>query len=201
MINFTCCGVKRQRVVGMLVVLVLGLVATDLSALAQVTTAPSSPKSTPTTQSAARLNPSLPTLFVIGDSTAAKGRPPIQGWGEPFLGYFDSSRINVVNAAHGGRSSRTFITDGTFGKMLDQVKPGDIVLIQFGHNDVFPINDNVARGTLHGVGENTVEIDNVATKKHEVVHTFGWYMRRMVVDIRTKGGTPILADADGSRSI
>ncbi len=97
-----------------------------------------------------------------------------------------------MNAARGGRSSRTFITDGTFGKMLDQVKPGDIVLIQFGHNDVFPINDNVARGTLHGVGENTVEIDNVATKKHEVVHTFGWYMRRMVIDIRTRGGTPIL---------
>jgi lysophospholipase L1-like esterase len=108
------------------------------------------------------------------------------------LSYFDSSKINAVNAARGGRSSRTFITDGSFQNVLNQVKPGDIVLIQFGHNDVFPINDNVARGTLHGLGEETVEIDNVATGKHEVVHTFGWYMRRMVTDIRTKGATPIL---------
>ena len=164
--------------------------AFPLSALGQVTTGPATSPSRPT--NAAPLNPALRTLFVIGDSTAAKNRPPIQGWGEPFLGYFDPTKINAVNAARGGRSSRTFITDGTFAKVLDQVKPGDIVLIQFGHNDVFPINDNVARGTLHGLGENTVEIDNVATKKHEVVHTFGWYMRRMVVDIRTKGATPIL---------
>ena len=149
-------------------------------------------KRQPTTAKAFALNPKLRTLFVIGDSTAAKGRAPIQGWGEPFLSYFDPAKINAVNASRGGRSSRTFITDGSFKNVLDQVKPGDIVLVQFGHNDVFPLNDNVARGTLHGLGENTVEIDNVATKKHEVVHTFGWYMRQMVIDIRTKGATPIL---------
>src|ERR1700722_12755188 len=139
-----------------------------------------------------QLNPLLHTLFVIGDSTAAKGPSPIQGWAEPFRDYFDPHKINFVNAARGGRSSRTFITDGSLAKVLDGLKPGDTVLIQFGHNDVFPLNDAVARGSLHGVGENSVEIDNVATKKHEVVHTFGWYLRRMVVDIRTRGATPIL---------
>ena len=171
----------RRLFVGLMFVVALSAAA----AAAQVTTQATTPP-------LAKLNPALRTLFVIGDSTAARGRPPIQGWGEPFLAFFDPSKINAVNASRGGRSSRTFITDGTFSKVLDQLKPGDIVLIQFGHNDVFPLNDKVARGSLHGLGENIVEIDNVATKKHEVVHTFGWYLRRMVTDIRTKEATPIL---------
>jgi lysophospholipase L1-like esterase len=130
----------------------LSLLLVSSSAVsAQVKTQPSSVPSKPTIPSVVQLNPAIHTLFIIGDSTAAKNRPPIQGWGEPFLNYFDPSKINVVNAARGGRSSRTFITDGSFAKVLDQVKPGDIVLIQFGHNDVFPLNDNVARGTLHGM--------------------------------------------------
>ena len=44
-----------------------------------------------------------------------------------------------------------------------------------------------ARGTIKGTGEETKEIDNVITKKHEVVHTFGWYMRKMIADVQAKG--------------
>lgn len=147
------------------------------------------------------LNPSLPTLFIAGDSTAARNHgTPVQGWGEPFAEYFDPAKINIANRAVGGRSSRTFITDGLWDRLLAEVKAGDFVLIQFGHNDGGGINEEPpgstlplrARGTLPGLGEESQAIDNVVTKRPEVVHTFGWYMRRMIADTRAKGATPIL---------
>ena len=107
--------------------------------------------------------------------------------------FFDSSKINVVNEARGGRSSRTFIMEGLWDRLLADVKPGDYVLIQFGHNDISEINgERVARGSIPGLGEETREIDNHATKQHETVHTFGWYMRKMIAETRAKGATPIL---------
>ena len=144
------------------------------------------------------LNPALPTLFIAGDSTAARGQGERQqGWAEPFAAYFDPSKINLTNRARGGRSSRTFITNGEWEQILTDLKSGDIVLIQFGHNDAGPLNDEPppplrARGSLAGLGEETREIDNVLTKKHEVVHTFGWYLRKMIADTKAKGATPIV---------
>ncbi len=147
------------------------------------------------------LDPNLPTVFVAGDSTAAKGKgEEQQGWGVPFADYFDLSKVNVVNRARGGRSSRTFITEGLWDEMLADVKAGDFVLIQFGHNDGGAINEEPpgstrplrARGSLPGLGEESVEIDNAVTKKHEVVHTFGWYIRKMIADVKAKGAQPIL---------
>ena len=149
----------------------------------------------------APLNPALPTIFVAGDSTAARGRGESQqGWGVPFADYFDPAKINVANRARGGRSSRTFITEGSWDKLLAEAKAGDIILIQFGHNDASPVNEEESvppqarrsRGTLPGLGEETREIDNIITKQHEVVHTFGWYMRRYVADAKAKGATPIV---------
>lgn len=144
------------------------------------------------------LDPKLPTIFVAGDSTAARGKGESQqGWAVPFADYFDATKINVANRARGGRSSRTFITEGSWDRLLAEVKAGDIVLIQFGHNDGGALNDEPppplrARGTIPGLGEETKEIDNVLTKKHEVVHTFGWYNRKMIADVRAKGAKPIV---------
>src|SRR5471032_2005695 len=90
----------------------------------------------------APLDPKLPTIFVAGDSTAAVGAGEAQqGWAVPFADYFDSTKVNVANRARGGRSSRTFITEGTWDKLLADVKTGDFVLIQFGHNDGGALND------------------------------------------------------------
>jgi lysophospholipase L1-like esterase len=105
-----------------------------------------------------------------------------------------------VNAARGGRSSRTFITEGHWGKMLGEVRAGDFVIIQFGHNDAGALNVEPpgstrplrARGTIPGIGHQSEEIDNVVTGKHETVYSFGWYLRRMIADTRAKGATPIL---------
>lgn len=144
--------------------------------------------------------PALPTLFIAGDSTAAKGSENSMGWGMPFADYFYPAKTNVVNRARGGRSSRTFITEGLWDELLAQVKTGDFVLIQFGHNDGGAINAEPpgstrplrARGSLPGLGEETEEIENVLTKKHEVVRTYGWYVRKMVADVKAKGATPVL---------
>jgi len=141
-----------------------------------------------------RPNPALPTLFVAGDSTAAHTvGQDIQGWATPFANYFDTNKVNIANCARAGRSSRTFITQGYWDQLLAKVKSNDIVLIQFGHNDAGTINDpSRARGSLPGIGDETQEIDNLVTKQHEVVHTFGWYLRKMVADVRAKGARPIL---------
>jgi len=139
----------------------------------------------------------LPTLFLIGDSTVRNGRGDGAngqwGWGDCIAAFFDAARIRVVNSAIGGRSSRTFMTDGHWEGVLALLKPGDFVMMQFGHNDGGEINDTSrARGTLRGTGPEIQEIDNLLTKQHEVVHTYGWYLRKFVTDTKSRGATPIV---------
>jgi lysophospholipase L1-like esterase len=91
-------------------------------------------------------NPKLPSIILIGDSTVRNGRDDGQGkgpagqwgWGNPIAAHFDLSKVNVVNRAVGGLSSRTYLTSGHWERTLAFVKPGDIVLMQFGHNDAAP---------------------------------------------------------------
>jgi len=142
-------------------------------------------------------NPKLRSIFLVGDSTVRNGRGDgannQMGWGEPFVDYFDTNKVNVVNRAIGGRSSRTYITEGHWAETLKLIKPGDVVLFQFGHNDSGPLEDAArARGTINGVGDESKEIDNPISKEHEVVHTFGWYMARYVEETKAKGATPII---------
>lgn len=132
-----------------------------------------------------------PTLFVVGDSTASNSAD--LGWGSHLGKYFDPNKIAVINRARGGRSSRTFITEGLWDQVLDAMKSGDYVLIQFGHNDAGRINDRYrARGSLRGLGDETAEINNRQTGRYEVVHTYGWYMREMIADTQAEGATPIV---------
>ena len=153
----------------------------------------------PEQQPEAPFNPVLRSIFIVGDSTASyhpdrmnEGAAAAQGWGVFFYAFFDPTKINVVNASKGGRSTRTFMSEGLWAKVSEQVKPHDIVLLQLGQNDVFALNDKIARGTIPGIGEESLEIDNVATHKHEVVHTFGWYVRRYIQEVRAKGAVPIV---------
>src|SRR6185437_8598848 len=142
-------------------------------------------------------NTHLPTLFLVGDSTVRNGHGDGAhgqwGWGEPLVSFFDTAKINVVNRAIGGRSSRTYITEGHWADTLALMKPGDIVLFQFGHNDSGPLDDTArARGTIPGVGDDSREIENPILKRHETVHTYGWYMRQYVTDTIAKGAIPII---------
>jgi lysophospholipase L1-like esterase len=144
------------------------------------------------------LNPALPTLFVVGDSTASNGAR--SGWGDPLADYFDETKINARNRALGGRSSRSFIYEGHWDDVLTEMKPGDYVLIQMGQNDGGTLDTGRARGSLPGVGEETREITMPETGPieppppgtKEVVHTFGWYLRKYIADTKARGATPIL---------
>ncbi|WP_338771280.1 rhamnogalacturonan acetylesterase [Massilia sp. METH4] len=146
-------------------------------------------------------NPALPSLILIGDSTVRNGHDDGQGkgpagqwgWGNPIAGYFDAARINVVNRAVGGLSSRTYVTSGHWERTLALVRKGDVVMMQFGHNDASAINDTSrARGTIRGTGNETEEIDNLLTGKRETVHSYGWYLADYVKQIRAKGATPVI---------
>lgn len=141
--------------------------------------------------------PQRPTLYIIGDSTvrngSGKGSDGLWGWGSVIAQHFDTTRIHIENHAIGGRSSRTFLTEGRWDKIMATLKPGDFVMMQFGHNDGGAINDTLrARGSIRGIGDETQEIDNLLTKKHEVVHSFGWYMKKYINDTKSKGATPIV---------
>ncbi|QBE62783.1 GDSL-type esterase/lipase family protein [Pseudoduganella lutea] len=146
-------------------------------------------------------NPALPSLILIGHSTVRNGHDDGQGkgpagqwgWGNPIANYFDTSKINVVNRAVGGLSSRTYVTSGHWQRTLALVKKGDVVLMQFGHNDASAINDTSrARGTIRGTGNETEEIDNLLTKQRETVHSYGWYLTDYIAQIRAKGATPVV---------
>ena len=81
------------------------------------------------------------TIFIIGDSTAANkdisGEKQERGWGMVLQGFF-SEDIRIDNHAVNGRSSKSFIAEGRWKKVLERIKPGDYVFIQFGHNDEKP---------------------------------------------------------------
>ena len=134
-----------------------------------------------------------PTIWIIGDSTVRVGTPKQQGWGDPFTQLVQSDKVRVVNKAIGGRSSRTFRTEGRWKEITDQLKPGDVVLMQFGHNDsIAPDNPDRPRGTLRGIGTETQDIIHPQTKKPETVYTYGWYMRQYVIEAKAKGATPVM---------
>jgi lysophospholipase L1-like esterase len=137
----------------------------------------------------APLNPKLPTVFVVGDSTARNQAD--LGWGDHFAHYFDTTRINVANRAHAGRSSRTFINEGSWDRVLAEMKPGDFVLLQMGHNDGGNLDGPKARGSLKGLGDETKDI-TLPDGHTETVQTYGWYMRKYIADTRAKKATPIL---------
>lgn len=113
------------------------------------------------------------TIFMIGDSTMANKNishgSPERGWGMVLQCYFDDG-IKVDNHAVNGRSSKSFIDEGRWQKVLDLIKPGDYVFMQFGHNDEKPKPD---RHTDPGT-------------------TFDENLRRFVRETREKGGTPVL---------
>ncbi len=147
---------------------------------------------TPATTSIAR----HPTLFIIGDSTVKNGSGVggggLWGWGEPIVDLLDTTRLTVQNKARGGRSSRTYLTEGLWAQVLADLRPGDFVLMQFGHNDGGPLDTGRARASLRSIGDETKVVTMEATGKPETVHTYGWYLHQYIADTVAKGATPII---------
>jgi len=122
------------------------------------------------------------TIFIIGDSTAAKKDlstgSPERGWGMALQCFFDESFIRVDNHAVNGRSSKSFIDEGRWQKVVDLIEPGDYVIIQFGHNDEKPKPD---RHTDPG-------------------STFDYNLARFVRETRERGGVPVLMNPVARRN-
>lgn len=110
-------------------------------------------------------------IFIAGDSTASIKETkafPENGWGMPFV-YFWDERVTVVNKAKNGRSTRSFREEGLWDQILNESAPGDVVYIQFGHNDEVP------------------------TKKTFTTETeFTSNLVRFVTEARAKGMVPVL---------
>ena len=135
-----------------------------------------------------------PVLFFTGDSTvknADKEDDGMWGWASQAQTVFDESKITLVNAARAGRSTRSFVREGLWDKVYNSLQPGDYVTIQFGHNDICPITDAKARGVIPGTAD-TLHVYHLDNDTYEVVYSFGWYLRKMIDDVREKGATPIL---------
>lgn len=146
-----------------------------------------------------KTNSNLPTFWIIGDSTVKVGTKGQRGWGDELAPFFDPKKINVINRAIGGRSSRTFLTDGRWDEILKELRRGDVVIMQFGHNDASPINEEPpvnastrARGVIRDNSDKTVDVVNILTGKPETVHSYGWYLRHFVTTAKEKGATAII---------
>lgn len=85
----------------------------------------------------------MPDLYLIGDSTVTDNTPPFRGWGWALTDY-TAPGVRVFNHAQSGRSSRSFRDEGLFAPVEEALSPGDLLLIQFGHNDE---KDDAARHT------------------------------------------------------
>jgi lysophospholipase L1-like esterase len=166
-------------------------IAFGLPALAQQVPPPTPPQTD--IPRSAPPNPALPTVFIVGDSTARNSAD--LGWGDHFAQFFDTSRINVANRAIAGRSARSYIDEGHWATTLAEMKPGDYLLLQMGHNDGGDLGGPKPRGDLKGIGDDTQDVAQTTgpyAGKIETIHTFGWYLRKMIDDAKAKGVHPIL---------
>ena len=135
-----------------------------------------------------------PVVFFTGDSTvknADKDDDGMWGWASQAQTVFDTTKVTLVNAARAGRSTRSFIREGLWDKVYNSLHPGDYVTIQFGHNDICPITDKKARGVI-AESKDTLHVYHLDNDTYEVVYSFGWYLKKMIDDVREKGATPIL---------
>jgi lysophospholipase L1-like esterase len=143
----------------------------------------------------------VPTLFLCGDSTMDCRPNPKEplvdnfrariGWGGSVIPYFDTSTLNIEDHAKGGTSTRTFMNQGYWRAVLTRLKPGDFVIFEFGHNDSSKVDGPEDRGTIKSNGDEIQQVVNKAGQ-NEVVHTYGWYLRRFISDAKSKGATPII---------
>ncbi|MCM1519167.1 MAG: rhamnogalacturonan acetylesterase [Lachnoclostridium sp.] len=136
-----------------------------------------------------------PVVFVIGDSTVKNQETDEDGqwgWGSVLDEKFDTTRITIENHAIAGRSARTFLNEGRWDKIYRALRPGDYVLMQFGHNDGGDIERGKARGELPGAGSESKVYKMESNGRYEVVYTYGWYLRKFIDDALEKGAIPVV---------
>jgi lysophospholipase L1-like esterase len=132
----------------------------------------------------------MTALYIAGDSTV-KSSGIVMGWGDPIQGFFDAKRLHMENHAIGGRSSRVYVDEGRWEVIRKKLKAGDFVLMQFGHNDSKG-QMSMDRYSLPGLGDESEEGTNPKTNEKVTIHTFGYYMKKMVREGQEAGATVIV---------
>lgn len=107
--------------------------------------------------------------------------------------FLDTAQLSISNQAMAGRSTRTFIKEKRWDKVLSTLKEGDYVIMQFGHNEGSKPDTSKGgyRGVLRGTGDETVEL-TWKDSTIETVHTYGWYLKKFVQDAKAKGAIPVI---------
>ena len=147
------------------------------------------------TETGSSRKPGCPVLFTIGDSTVRNNdndENGMWGWGSVIEELFDTDRITVENKAKAGRSARTFLEEGRWDSVYNALQPGDFVIMQFGHNDAGDINTGKARAELSGAGYDSKVYRMEATGEYKVIYSFGWYIRKFIMECNEKGATAIV---------
>jgi rhamnogalacturonan acetylesterase len=135
-----------------------------------------------------------PALILVGDSIMKTGtgdgaRGP-WGWGSEIGALFDAAKLHVYNEGRGGRSTRGYREEGAWAKILEQLQPGDFVIVQFAHNDTANSANYPDRATINSGGEESVQIG--VGDQRKIIRSYGWYLRQYAADAKAKGATLII---------
>lgn len=136
-----------------------------------------------------------PRVFFCGDSTMQnedRDADSMWGWGSVVSSIFKKEKVEVINAGKAGRSARTYLEEERWERVYNSLRPGDFVVIQFGHNDMGDIATGKARADISGTADSSHVYRLEKDRSYKVVYTYGWYLRKMVQDAREKGAIPIL---------
>ena len=136
-----------------------------------------------------------PMVFLCGDSTGKNedNNPDgMWGWGSQAYTVFDANKCVFQNQAKAGRSTRTYIDEGRWEEVYNSLQRGDVVLIQFGHNDIGGIKDGKQRGVLATAKDSSAVYHMENSNLYKVIYSYGWYLKKMIRDAQEKGAYPIL---------
>ena len=136
-----------------------------------------------------------PMVFLCGDSTGKNedNKPDgMWGWGSQAYTIFDSTKCVFQNQAKAGRSTRTYIDEGRWEEVYNSLEKGDVVLIQFGHNDIGGIKDGKKRGVLATAKDSSAVYCMENSGVYKVIYSYGWYLKKMIRDAQEKGAVPVL---------
>lgn len=134
-------------------------------------------------------------IFLCGDSTGKnedKNPDGMWGWGSQAYTVFDEAKCTFINCAKAGRSTRTYLNEGRWEEVYNSLRPGDYVLIQFGHNDIGGIDKDKERGVIACAKDTCHVYKSKNSGKFEVVYSFGWYIHKMIIDAKEKGAIPVI---------
>ena len=136
-----------------------------------------------------------PMVFLCGDSTGKNedSNPDgMWGWGSQGYTVFDANKCVFQNQAKAGRSTRTYIDEGRWEEVYNSLQKGDVVLIQFGHNDIGGIKDGKERGVIASAKDSCAVYRMESSGIYQVIYSYGWYLKKMIRDTQEKGAIPVL---------